>query len=490
MAVAELGRDQANWLTVAMALEHGSVMYRDVAVVNTPGLGFIYASINLVTGDPQLTPWIVHSFTVLATIVAGYILVDATSGRAAANGSAVLMALLWPQSMGWWEMAQKDGVAYMFALGAMGAFAKAPDRRLFNFLSGALLAAAIFTKSSAVIYALPCATLLLVESRSLRNLIARVTWISAGFLFFLTPFALYLTWYNAWAAAKASVIDRAVAYGAFDRLTSVEALKKLWAILYRAVGVTLLLPVLLVNVPKAEGRPHISLIVMLIVSVLSAVFQGRGWVYHAVPAVASTSLLVGACLGLVFDNRSTIRKGLAALITIFSVFNSALIHSPRLSEYARALTDDVPMEWRDSYFSMRGKAKPSESREVANWISSVTNSNDRIFVWGMESQIYIFADRMFVGPSFADAPIWHPQLAEKQSGYFKSKSISFLNELKANPPKVFVVARNDANHVEPLASDAALQTLPDLARFIDENYAIKLSTQNLIAYQLNAHDSG
>ena len=150
----------------------------------------------------------------------------------------------------------------------------------------------------------------------------------------------------------------------------------------------------------------------------------------------------------------------------------------------QGLTGKFSVELRDQLFPMGGKATPSESRQVADWIRSETTPDDRIFVWGMESQIYVLADRMFIGQSFADAPIWHPQLAESRPGYFNRQSAAFLKTIQATPPKVFVVARNDANPVEPMPSNESLKTLPDLARLIENDYRLEFSTPQLLVYRL------
>lgn len=485
MASSELGRDQANWLTVAMALEHGSVMYRDVAVVNTPGLGFIFAVVNMMTGAPELTPWIVHSLTVLVTILAGYGLVSATSGPAAARGAALLAAILWPQTMGWWELAQKDGVAFMFALSAMAVFAQNPNRIGLNLLAGALFGAAVFTKTSAAIYALPGAVLLITESKSIGALLRRAVWISIGVIVFLLLPAIYLTLNDAWASAKASLIDRALAYGGFQRLSPLEILRKLWSQITSYFWFALLLPAVLVGLPLGRKKIPVALIAMLLTTVFAVVIQGRGWVYHSVPVAASTALILGTCIGLILENGGRLQRGLSILLVTAAALISLDANRQRLSEYGKALIQEAPTDWYDKTFNVRGKAGPSESRKVAKWIKTVTNLDERIFVWGMESQIYILSDRMFIGPSFADAPIWHPQLAKDKPAYFEKKSLSFLSEINATPPKVFIIARNDANPVEPMDSDDALQTLPSLAAFIEQNYTLQFSTTNLLAYQLN-----
>ncbi len=464
-------------------------MYRDIAVVNTPGLGFLYLFLNAITGAPLLTPWIVHFLTALLTILAGYSLVSSTVGNAAANGAAVFTALLWPQTMGWWEIAQKDGIAFTFALSAMATFAYAPDRKLLNFLAGALLAAAVFTKTSAAIYILPSGLLLIIESKSTSTFLRRALWISLGGTAFLALPTAYLTLHDAWPAVKASVVDRAFAYSGFRRLTGLEALLRFCVLISLYYSVALLLPAFLISLPRHNLRLPIALLAILATAFLGAVLQGRGWAYHAVPVAASTALFLGACFGVIYQNGRLLSKAAATFLVLVTILGSLQIFGPRLFEQGMALAGKSSADWRDTRFHMRGKAGPGESRAMAAWVRSVTDPDDRIFIWGMESQIYIFSERMFVGPSFADAPIWHPQLAQTHPEYFARLSEMFLDEIAQEPPVVFIVARNDANPVEPMASDEALRTLPDLAAFLDANYRMAFQTRNLKAYLHVDHTS-
>ena len=38
-----------------MAMEHNNVIYRDIAFVNTPGLGALFLALNKLFGNPEIT---------------------------------------------------------------------------------------------------------------------------------------------------------------------------------------------------------------------------------------------------------------------------------------------------------------------------------------------------------------------------------------------------------------------------------------------------
>ncbi|MEX5728358.1 hypothetical protein Ga0609869_001711 [Rhodovulum iodosum] len=482
-SVVELGRDQANWLTVAMALENGSVMYRDVAVVNTPGLGVLFVAVNALFGDPPLTPWIVHLAAVLATITAGYLWAYHALGRAAAMGAALLCAVLWPQTMDWWNIAQKDGVTFAFALMGLAFLAIAPPRRGWAIGAGALMAAAVLTKTTGVLYALPLGVQLYFSSGSTRQFVVRALWCVAGGLAVLALAAAYLTWHSAWQAAYMSLFGRASAYGGFARYSVAVMLVRLSILLGRALGFTLLLPVLSLGAGIRNAARVLPLGLMVVVAVLGFVLQGRGWTYHSVPVTASVALALGAGLGLLLANASRMRSVMALVLVVLSLTASWARYGERWVPYAKRLAGIVPQEAIDPMFDAPDFAGPAESREVAAWIRQATEPTDRIFVWGMESQLYVYSNRMFVGPSFADAPIWHPQLAPRNPAYFQTQRANFFAALTRTPPAVFVVARNDANPVEPWASDRSLRSLPEIVEFIDSNYTLEKTTDHFLVYR-------
>ncbi len=483
LSVAELGRDQANWLTVAMALGEGSVMYRDIAVVNTPGLGGMFWALNGIFGEPTLTPWILHAASTLLVIVAAYLWALQSFGRAEATGAAVLCTLLWPQNMDWWEIAQKDQVAFAFAFLSMAFLAVKSNRPGWAVAAGACMATAVLTKTAAVVYALPLAVQLAVSRPSPRGFLAGSLWTIAGGLLALMPAAFYVLSHNSWAATYASVVERAVAYGGANREGGGMLARQIAGFVLVAPSFALLL-LFIPRVSWAEKPVRwLPLLALLLATILGYFAQGRGWMYHAVPFIGALSIGLGVQLGAVLAERRKLWSLLALLLVALGLCQSWEDRHERWVAYATHMLGSQPRQDLDPLFAVPYFTAPSESREMAAWIEEVTGPEDRIFVWGMESQLYVYSGRMFVGPSFADAPIWHPQLAEIQPEYFNAKRKRFFDDLTRTPPAVFVVVQQDASPVEPWPSDRALQTLPEVVEFLEKNYEIGKTTERFVAYK-------
>lgn len=485
-SAVELGRDQANWLTVAMAIEHGSVMYRDVAVVNTPGLGILFYGINALFGTPLLTPWIAHYLAVMAALIAGYAWVRRFCGAAEATCAVLLSAALWPLSMDWWEIAQKDGIAFALALGSAAALAYGDQRRGLDILAGALFAAAVLFKTSAALYAAPLGLQLALSCNNFRTFLNRGLLAAAGSCgLILLPIA-YLVAHDAWASAWGSLFERASAYGGFQRTTNVEILRQLFIKTVRALSFAVFLPLLMLWKRPAGAGHFLPLAGMVLTTAVLFFLQGRGWAYHAVPFVAAFAITCGACLGEIMRAEPRWKKILAIVLVVAALAFAWGNTQRNWYKYVDYLRGNLSAAEYADIFRVSGMATHEEARQIGEWIRLNSSVDDRIFVWGMESQIYLHADRMFIGPSFADAPIWHPQLAVQKPDYYNRQRQRFYQALQETPPTFFVIVRNDANPVEPTPSDQSLDSLPEIVNFLQSNYVRVMETEHLLLLHHNA----
>lgn len=482
-SVVELGRDQANWLTIAMAIEHGSIVYRDVAFVNTPGLGFIFAAVNKVFGHPTLTPWIVHVAMLLSIISAGYSWAFRMVSPAAATGAALVCALLLPQTLDWWDIAQKDGLAFAFALISLASLAAKHHRNGWAVAAGIMMSAAVLTKPTAGLYLIAIIAQIIISTENAKYAALRFLFFALGGLLPVLVFSVYLTVHGAWEAFHASLFERATAYGGFARRPVEELLSTLEYQVTLSASFVLLIPLLFPRDVRQKFVHFVPIVLIVIAAASVFVIQGKGWKYHSVPTTASLILLSGMLFGGVISERSHFKTALATGLVVLSIFKSIQTFGSGWVEYAKRFAGVISQEDIYHRFRSRDFAPPEVSKELADWIASVTEPTDRIFVWGMESQIYVYSNRMFVGPSFADGPIWHPQLALKAPEYFNHMRKRFFTDLQFAPPAVFVVVQNDATQVEPWPSDRSFRSLPEVSSFIEENYKLEKTKENFLVYK-------
>ena len=493
-STVELGRDQANWLTIAMALENGSVLYRDVAFVNTPGLGVLYLIINKLFGNPEITPWVTHVLTILLTLIAGYAFARKIYGPNEAAWAVIVTALLWPLSMDWWEVGQKDLGAFTLALCSAAVLAWSGARRKHDIAAGALLALAILFKTTGVVYAAPLAVQLYFSSKSFKEFFSRGLWMAAGGIGMAALPLIYFLWHGALGNAWDSLVQRGSAYGGFNRMSPGIILYELSIFLFQSLGLVAVLPLFRLLSMKQDDRRFLPMGLFILTTIALVFLQGRAWFYHMVPFIAAWSLGAGICLGHVISHGKQWLR-----ISSLAVFGITLVYTwgnmdLRWYKYANYMAGNVSYSEHQKLFeehlalNMNWMAPHSESRQIGELIRNNTTPQDRIFVWGMESQIYVYADRMFIGPSFNDAPIWHPQLAEIKPDYFMEKRSLFFSALQETPPAYFVIARDDANPVEPIPSDISLFSMPEFARFIQDNYTPVMGTRYFIVLEHNQRE--
>ncbi|MGI9292109.1 MAG: hypothetical protein ACR2QG_12645, partial [Gammaproteobacteria bacterium] len=377
--------------------------------------------------------------------------------------------------------------AFTLALCSAAVLVCSESRRNFDIAAGALLSLGILFKTTGVVYALPLTLYLYLCSSSFKEFFIRGLWMAAGGIAMATVPLAYFIWHGALGSALDSLIQRGSAYGGFMRNSPESILFQLRSYLGKSIGLIAVLPLLRLFSLEPGERRFLPLGTFILTTIALVLLQGRGWFYHMVPFIAACSLSAGICLGYV------IRTGKHWVrLTSLIIFGITLIYiwgNMNLSwyKYANYMAGNVSYENHLQLFDKGWMAPHTESRQIGDYIRENTSPEDRIFVWGMESQIYIYADRMFIGPSFNDAPIWHPQLAEVKPDYFMAKRELFYKALRSNPPAYFVVTRDDANPVEPTPSDLSLFSMPEFSEYLQIEYTPVLVTPSFLVLQHNQH---
>jgi hypothetical protein len=115
---------------------------------------------------------------------------------------------------------------------------------------------------------------------------------------------------------------------------------------------------------------------------------------------------------------------------------------------------------------------------VANYIAMRTKPKDTIYIWGIEPTVYWLAKRSGPTPfihNFALRTEWAPERYGRQ----------LLESLKNEPPRYFLVVRND-----PLPwmigtrrdSATDLMRYPELAQWLDKNYLPEAAIEDFVIY--------
>ena len=140
LSVFPVGRDQGVWATAGMAINRGSIFFKDYLHFNLPGLAFSYALAYKLFDDPRTATMVLSLAGSIMIIIGMYILMQKAVGNVAASWSVLLFAVLWPMRMNFWTIAQKDFMAMFGVMLGTGLFAQAESesrwRNAFIYLSG------------------------------------------------------------------------------------------------------------------------------------------------------------------------------------------------------------------------------------------------------------------------------------------------------------------------------------------------------------------
>ena len=94
-----------------------------------------------------------------------------------------------------------------------------------------------------------------------------------------------------------------------------------------------------------------------------------------------------------------------------------------------------------------------------------TRPDDRIFVWGFEPGIYVFAERRPATRFFYDYPLM-PRFTAVHERYVAQ----LMADLEAHPPALILVVSGDANDIEDADSVTQLLRMPALHALVAARY--------------------
>ncbi|MBT3220555.1 MAG: hypothetical protein HN348_15830, partial [Proteobacteria bacterium] len=289
-----IARDQANWLTAAMGMMNGKVFYRDFLAFNPPGVAYAYSLALTLVGDPQYALILVHTVTVALMVIFVYLLLCDSVSRLAALMSAWTVALWWPTSHGWWEIAQKDFLPIPWVLAATWLVFRQQSRPFawLVFAAGVCTGVAALFKPTFAPAGLLIGCALIVRSGITRRAGMEVLALGLGVLVSLLPTLIYLGLNGALGDAWFSTFELAPAYGSVRRAPFVRTLIVSVVLSIDLVGPWLVIPAFLGVVAFFSKRRHLWLLIPVVTFIGSAVVQGRGWPYQL---LGSVLVLLCAC---------------------------------------------------------------------------------------------------------------------------------------------------------------------------------------------------
>ncbi|HLP03538.1 MAG TPA: glycosyltransferase family 39 protein [Opitutaceae bacterium] len=477
--------DEAIHAAVARTLLDGGTLYRDAIDQRTPVTYWLVAGVFAIFGDNNLFALrLALAGLIAATAFILFLLARRARGTAAGLWAAgiftALSTNLLPPSDAFAAHTEWAVIAFTTA-GAWWFWrrASAPTFRS-GAVTGALFALAFLSKQPALLdFAAPLAAAFWLGASAdwTRRAAARAV---AGLLVgFATPLALVALWF-----AHKGALDDALFYtwtynvrfygpeiSALQRAASALQPFALLAHAYPAVLAAGLAGAILLALRLAQFRPapalraanawHCFLLVWAGASLAGAASGGRGFEHYTIQCLPAFSLVAATALAEATDwarrwRTSARGVGLAAFAAL-ALVAASLLWSP--------------------FAARRPEFPPTDpALEAAAFIRAHTTAADKLFVWGYNPDIHLYADRRpasrFVYCSFLTGLIpWTNLDPQKDTAYaiVPGAMETLLDELRRNRPAFIVDCSPGPHrnfHKYPIAAFPPLQAL------LDRDYAV------------------
>lgn len=210
---------------------------------------------------------------------------------------------------------------------------------------------------------------------------------------------------------------------------------------------------------------HRSWAVGFIAALFTAFLSGRHYTHYFVPAIWYLSVLAA-------PSADALYKKLQRKFRI--VFLSFLVLPYLVFSILNTFQESFSSHWTFT------KKRQFELEVVGQWIKMHSNENDRICVWGMASQIYVFSNRgsatPFIFADFASGRL--PGFKSEVSIPMPGAMESYLRSLDEQKPLYFI--NTSTAHLNDYGA-FPLSRFPELESFIQENYQLEA---NLMNYEL------
>lgn len=499
------GRDQGNYAYAGWVLLEGGAPYSDVFVFKPPATALVHALALALFGVDMLSIRLLDLGWTALTAVAVALLAQRLIGRTSvALWAGVTVPVLY-FSYDYWNLAQTDGwlnlPATLAVLGVLvggDVWARSRPGAVALWVGAGLAAGVAVTfKYTAGLIGLPM--LLAMAHAALHR--GRGAWwalpsVIAGGLVPLVGTWGWLVAVGAWEAFLDVQLELVPAYvrktakartvgSAIERFFSFNGHKVDVALLVWA-GVGAVLPASIRAV--VEGRRGL-LTGLLIASwwgigAVAVLTQGKYYDYHYLPLLAPTALLVGLALDLLVGwiggfTWPWARLPLAGLLVVGAIAATPL--GGFVSDVVEVATGQ--RTWED-YLARERRYRYrdynlDEQRRLAEHLRTVTTPDERVFLWGFDPAVHVWAQRRGTTRFLYNYPF---RVSWGNAAY----KAELLEGLRADPPSRFIVASADATPgVTGSRKDSArlLREFRALSDFLGEGYTREVVVGRYTVYR-------
>lgn len=516
LAALPLGRDQGVWSSMGMAFSQGRGFITDVLHFNLPGLGLTFWPTNLVTDDPRIQTALISSAGLTLGIVSVFYLMKRVFDRESAIWAAALIAVWIPCILDYANIAQKDFFAGILLITATSLICYAdidrPHRVTKHLLAGLTIGVAFLYKPLFAGAGIIMATLEIhrhvhITGRLFtRSLALSLAALLSGFLIIFIALIIYFWITDSFNDATFALVDFSLWYSQskkpgflllFGLLIAYSGLVDIHQPVLSLIQIFLWIPIvsagILLTLCHQRKIERLWLAVPVVTSLFCYFIQQKGYPYQAIPWIICALMFAAYALKTLFSHQGkhlviTLAKGVASVTLIYIFIKSSLLGHYTTQLVPAAFAAQARDEYLANYYAPNDQPHPIVSEHVANWIKRHTATDDPIYVWGMENQIYALANRPFASRHhfnyllFADLES-HNELHSWQ----KTLRQEYLTALKNNPPRVYIETFyvGDASNRHMSLQD--IRNIPQLSEFVRNRYDKVAQIDRLDVHVLKGH---
>jgi len=471
------GRDQSLFMAQAQAWLDGASLYTEIWEHKPPGVIFAYALAQFAFGRSFIAIHFLDGLAGLVTALtlAGLVL-HHTRHRFSAIGAAMLYLVYHSGAAfgGFWCVSQAEVLMDPLLAGALAVLVvrSGPISFARALTAGVLVAAVIGLKYSALPLVLLIVPVLLQRSSSRK---AKFVAFAGGALGVAVPallWSFYLYSSDRFAAFWSATVTFNRAHGSIATQSRVEGLPGKLLFEFDLLAPLYLLAVaalVAATMRRSSGRLLIWGGWSWLLCLAAVFWQGKFWGYHYHVILLPLCVIAGGGLAELREKLThAIPRAIAATVLLLSFVPYAVYlggYSGAHQLAPRLLQSIESDEFLSNYRWGGPDYDVFETMRVAERLRAETSPEDRIFVWGFEAGIYVFAERRSASRFYYDYP-----LMPRFESVHRTHVDWLMEDLNRHRPKRIVILRRDANDIEEQGSVDQMRQIPRLAAFTDEHY--------------------
>jgi hypothetical protein len=488
------GRDQAIYAYAGKLLLEGKMNYLHVFDLKPPGIHFLFAFIQFVSGESMLSARIFdivwQVFTAFVVLIIAYRI---TSEKFLSLLSSFFYLYLYYRQ-DYWHTLQADGSLNLLFVLSVLLLLSSHDHHSFIkiFFAGILFAAALIFKYTIVIFIPLLIIALLMNKKDLFSLrVKNVLFFSAGLL--LAGAAVILLYYSTNALNAfwdiqftQTPLYTKIAYETETAGYISSQLLKLFTYSVYSPLIWLTFGAFVYTAIKGKlDFPKLLILSWVAASLFSLIIQWKFYYYHYLVVVPALS--VGAVYGLsviknVFTNKIIVYR---TILILFLAGFSLFAFKPYIQNYETLFSFVSGKENLEDVYIKNGFTSDSvfmigKTLKAVETVKNETSIEDGIYVWGFDPLIYYLSDRKCVSRFIYNFPLlWNGENAE-----FRKE---FMAEIEKNNPKLIIVASNDPLYfISGFNEDSKklIKRFPEFDTFMSTKYVYRTNSGDYEIYEL------